>query len=100
MFGSLGEFVVRRAWWVIGGWLAVAIAIIATAPSLADITSSDQGSFLPPEYESVQAIDADVGSLLALSSRETLRMILRVGRPTRDAIRSSRLPLERVMTAG
>ena len=57
MFGWLGEFVVRRAWWVIGGWLAVAIAIIATAPSLADITSSDQGSFLPAEYESVQAID-------------------------------------------
>src|SRR5678810_301835 len=55
MFGSLGEFVVRRAWWVIGGWLA--IAIIATALSLADITSSDQGRFLPPEYESVQAID-------------------------------------------
>jgi RND superfamily putative drug exporter len=57
MFGSLGEFVVRRAWWVIGGWLAVAIAIIATAPSLTEITSSDQGSFLPQEYESVQAID-------------------------------------------
>ena len=57
MFGSLGEFVVRRAWWVIGGWLAVAIAIIATAPSLADITSADQGSFLPDKYESVQAIE-------------------------------------------
>jgi RND superfamily putative drug exporter len=56
MFGRLGQFVVRRAWWVIAGWLVVAFAIIATAPSLADITSADQGSFLPEKYESVQAI--------------------------------------------
>ncbi len=57
MFGRLGAFVVRRAWWVIGGWLVVAFGIIATAPSLADITSADQGSFLPKEYESLQAIE-------------------------------------------
>jgi RND superfamily putative drug exporter len=57
MFGRLGEFVVRRAWWVIGGWLLAAFAIIATAPSLSDITSADQGSFLPESYESVQAIE-------------------------------------------
>ena len=57
MFGRLGEFVVRRAWWVIGGWLLAAVAIIATAPSLSDITSADQGSFLPESYESVQAIE-------------------------------------------
>src|SRR4029453_16663994 len=57
MFGCLGQFVVRRAWWVIGGWLAVAGVIIATAPSLSDITSADQGSFLPKSYESVQAIE-------------------------------------------
>src|SRR5690242_13896823 len=57
MFEKLGQFVVRRAWWVVGGWLVVAIAIIATAPSLSDITSEDQGSFLPHKYESVQAIE-------------------------------------------
>jgi RND superfamily putative drug exporter len=57
MFGWLGQFVVRRAWWVIAGWLVVAFGIIATAPSLSDITSADQGSFLPEEYESVQAIE-------------------------------------------
>jgi RND superfamily putative drug exporter len=57
MFGSLGRFVVRRAWWVIAGWLVAAAAIIATSPSLADITSADQGSFLPRSYESVQAIE-------------------------------------------
>jgi putative drug exporter of the RND superfamily len=57
MFSWLGQVVVRRAWWVIGGWFAAAIAILATAPSLADITSADQGSFLPESYESVQAIE-------------------------------------------
>jgi RND superfamily putative drug exporter len=57
MFGWLGSFVVRRAWWVIVGWLVVAFVVIFTAPSLADITSSDQGSFLPKSYESVQAIE-------------------------------------------
>jgi len=58
------------------------------------------GTVPEPLRESVRAIDADVRSLLELSTTETLRMILRVGRPTRDAIRSLRLPLERVMTAG
>jgi RND superfamily putative drug exporter len=57
MFQRLGQFVVRRAWWVIGGWFLAVIAIGATAPSLSDITSSDQGSFLPEKYESVQAIE-------------------------------------------
>ena len=50
MFGRLGAFVVRRAWWVIAGWLLTGIAIIATSPSLSDITSADQGSFLPETY--------------------------------------------------
>jgi len=57
MFGRLGAFVVRRAWWVIAGWLLTGIAIIATSPSLSDITSADQGSFLPHSYESVQAME-------------------------------------------
>jgi len=57
MFGWLGRFVVRRAGWVILGWFVVAGAVILTAPSLADITSADQGSFLPRSYESVQAIE-------------------------------------------
>jgi RND superfamily putative drug exporter len=56
MFGRLGRFVVRRAWWVIAGWLVAAIAVIVVSPSLSDITSADQGSFLPHSYESVQAI--------------------------------------------
>ncbi|MGC5020340.1 MMPL family transporter [Micromonospora sp. DT47] len=57
MFERLGRFVVRRAWWVIGGWVLAAAAIVLTTPSLADITSADQASFLPRSYESMQAIE-------------------------------------------
>jgi len=57
MFERWGRFVVRRAWWVIGGWLVGAVLIIGLLPSLSDITSGDQGSFLPDSYESVQAIN-------------------------------------------
>ncbi|MFI5490776.1 MMPL family transporter [Micromonospora echinaurantiaca] len=57
MFERLGRFVVRRAWWVIAGWLLAALAIIFTAPSLGDITSADQETFLPRSYESVQATE-------------------------------------------
>ncbi|WIM99744.1 MMPL family transporter [Actinoplanes oblitus] len=57
MFDKWGRFVVRRAWWVIGGWLVGAVLIIGLLPSLSEITSGDQGSFLPGSYESVQAID-------------------------------------------
>ncbi|MEU5942771.1 MMPL family transporter [Micromonospora sp. NPDC047548] len=57
MFERLGRFVVVRAWWVIVGWVLAATAIILATPSLSDITSADQGSFLPRSYESVQAIE-------------------------------------------
>jgi RND superfamily putative drug exporter len=57
VFGRWSKFVVRRPWWVIGGWLAGVVLIIAFLPSLADITSGDQGSFLPDSYESVQAVN-------------------------------------------
>ncbi|MCZ7439545.1 MMPL family transporter [Micromonospora sp. WMMC241] len=57
MFERLGRFVVGKAWWVIGGWVLAAIAIVVTSPSLSDITSADQESFLPHSYESVQATE-------------------------------------------
>jgi RND superfamily putative drug exporter len=57
MFDRWGRFVVRRAWWVIGGWLVGAFLIIGLLPGLSAITSGDQGSFLPDRYESVQAMN-------------------------------------------
>ena len=41
MFDRWGRFVVRRAWWVIAGWLVGAFLIIGLLPNLSDITSGD-----------------------------------------------------------
>jgi RND superfamily putative drug exporter len=57
MFERLGRLVVGNPWKVIAGWVLVTIAIVAFAPTLADVTNSDQANFLPPDYESVQAGD-------------------------------------------
>jgi RND superfamily putative drug exporter len=54
VFAALGRFVVRRPWWVIAGWLVAAVAIIGLAPKLASTT--DEASFLPTHYESIQAL--------------------------------------------
>ncbi|OHV56823.1 MMPL family transporter [Pseudofrankia sp. BMG5.36] len=53
MFAALGRFVVRRRWWVIAAWVVAAVAIVASAPKLK--STSDEASFLPSHYESIQA---------------------------------------------
>jgi RND superfamily putative drug exporter len=57
MFERLGRFVVHNPWKVIAGWVLVTIAIVALAPTLADVTTRDQANFLPSDYESVQATE-------------------------------------------
>ena len=52
-FAALGRMVVRHPWRVIALWLIAAVAVIATAPALP--TTSDESSFLPSSYESIQA---------------------------------------------
>jgi putative drug exporter of the RND superfamily len=52
-FGALGRFIVRNPWKVIGAWILVAIAVIATAPALP--TTTNESSFLPSSYESIRA---------------------------------------------
>jgi len=52
-FAKLGRAVVRHPWWVIGLWIVIAAAVIATAPKLP--TTSSESSFLPSSYESIRA---------------------------------------------
>jgi RND superfamily putative drug exporter len=52
---KLGSFVVRRRWWVISFWIVLSVVITAFAPKISEVTSTDQTSFLPSKYESVQA---------------------------------------------
>jgi putative drug exporter of the RND superfamily len=53
MFLRLGRGVVRHPWLVIGVWIVAAVAIIGLAPKLG--TNSNESSFLPSHYQSVQA---------------------------------------------
>ena len=53
MFASLGRLVSRHPWFVILGWIVVAVVVVATAPKLA--ATSDQSEFLPSHYESIKA---------------------------------------------
>ena len=53
IFAALGRVVVHHPWRVIAVWIIAAFAVIATAPSLP--TTSNESSFLPRSYESIQA---------------------------------------------
>ncbi|MFJ5231782.1 MMPL family transporter [Kitasatospora sp. NPDC088391] len=53
MFHRIGQFVVKRAWWVIAAWVVGMIAVAATAPTIS--AQTDEASFLPKHYESIQA---------------------------------------------
>lgn len=55
MFARLGRLVVQHPWKVIGVWVIAAIAVVSLAPKLT--STSDQASFLPTHYESIQAMD-------------------------------------------
>lgn len=55
MLNKLGEFITRNRWWVIAVWVVISVGITAFAPKISSVTSNDQASFLPGNYESVQA---------------------------------------------
>ena len=54
MFTRFGRAIVLNPWKVIAVWLVLLVGSFF-APSLADQVSTDQASFLPSRYESVQA---------------------------------------------
>ena len=53
VFTALGQLVTRHPWRVIGAWIIIAVAVVATAPALP--TTSNEASFLPSSYESIKA---------------------------------------------
>ncbi|WP_194896060.1 MMPL family transporter [Catenulispora pinisilvae] len=54
-FPRLGRWVALHPWRVIAAWVVVAIAVVGFAPKLA--TTTDESSFLPSHYESIQALN-------------------------------------------
>ena len=55
MFHRIGRSVVRHPVWTIVVWLVATVGIVFTAPDLP--SSTDQSSFLPKDYESIQAAE-------------------------------------------
>src|SRR4030067_3688195 len=55
MCERLGRFVIRFRFVFLVGWLAAAVACFSFAPSLEDVGTSDETSFLPNESDSREA---------------------------------------------
>lgn len=55
VFARLGRIVVHNPWKVIAAWIFATVAVVLLAPSLNDVINRDQASFLPEDYESIQA---------------------------------------------
>ena len=55
MLQKLGTFITKWRWVVIAVWVVAAGLIINLSPKLSDVSSTDQSSFLPSHYESVEA---------------------------------------------
>jgi RND superfamily putative drug exporter len=55
VFSAIGSFVTRFRWLVVVAWAVTAVAFAALAPSLADVGSADETTFLPKEAESMEA---------------------------------------------
>ena len=55
MFARLGRLVTGHPWRVIGVWLVAVVVLVAIAPSLSSVSTSDETSFLPSSSESAQA---------------------------------------------
>ncbi len=74
MLNKLGSFIVRNRWWVIGVWVLVSVIVAVFAPKLSSVTSSDQTSFLPRKYESVQA--QKIGEAAFPQSKDDVEILL------------------------
>ena len=75
MFAKLGRFSVNHPWPIIAGWIVATVALVAFAPTIADITKTDQSDFLPRKYESIKAQDVGA-SAFATGSGDTSASIV------------------------
>jgi len=55
MFARLGSFAVRFRWFIIAGWMVIAVALTLVAPDINKVGVSDQRAFLPSSAPSLHA---------------------------------------------
>ena len=98
MFTRIGQLVVRHPWRVIATWIIAAVAIIALAPKLASTT--DEASFLPSHYESVQAQNLQQSAFPQAASPAAIAVLERAdGAPLTAADSASVAALAKQLTA-
>jgi len=55
MFARLGSFATRFRWFIIAGWILLAVVLTLVAPNINDVGVSDQRAFLPSSAPSLDA---------------------------------------------
>jgi RND superfamily putative drug exporter len=55
MFEKIGNFVVKNRIWIIVGWVLIALAMFFFAPSLSEVGTMKESTFLPSDSESLRA---------------------------------------------
>ncbi|HEY1835286.1 MAG TPA: MMPL family transporter [Candidatus Saccharimonadales bacterium] len=106
-----GNFIVKKRWWVLAVWLVAAIAIAMVSPALSSVESNNESSFLPKNYESVQANDAakkvsphsqDATDLIVFKNKSGTRLSaadLQTINKAANAVAAKHLPHVAVVTA-
>jgi putative drug exporter of the RND superfamily len=75
-FGRIGRFVVRRPRFVIGLWLALAVALFLLLPPLATIAGEKQPEFLPSDAPVLVANNAMIKAFDESDSQNSLLVVL------------------------
>ncbi|MEN3321588.1 MAG: putative drug exporter of the superfamily [Mycobacterium sp.] len=75
-FGRIGRFVVRRPLFVIGLWIALAVALFLLFPPLAKIAGEKQPEFLPSDAPVLVANNAMIKAFDESDSQNSLLVVL------------------------
>ncbi len=80
MFQRLGHFAAKYRVFIIVGWIALAIILMLVAPSLEEVSTSDQEDFLPSDAPFVRAAEVQERVFPEQSSASTGTVIVDAGR--------------------
>jgi len=89
MFNRLGSLVLRLRFVFAGAWLVAAVAFGLLAPSLAQVGSADETSFLPADAESVAARQIDAAAFPSDAAPSQALIVFSRGGGLTDADRAA-----------
>jgi RND superfamily putative drug exporter len=77
VFSKLGQVVTANPWKVVLAWVVAVAVIVPFSPSLADVSNTDQTSFLPQGKESIRAQQLSEDAFPAASGANGLFVVTR-----------------------